>query len=739
MKSKKQGHQLGTFGGVFTPSILTILGVIMYMRANYVLGQAGIFQALLILILAKSITLLTAFSISAVSTNTPVKGGGAYFLISRSLGAEFGGSIGIALFLAQAISIPFYILGFSEALTTTIPSLKIYFNEICMVTAILLFLVSLKGADLAIKVQYLILAFLGLSILSFFSGAFFHFESKTFFSNMSSVYPKSGNTFWGLFAIYFPAVTGIMAGVNMSGDLKDPALSLPRGTIWAVGIGFLVYLLQIILCGGAIERSALIDSPYLSLLRLAPFHLDFLVIIGVFAATISSAFGSFLGAPRILQALARDDLFFFLKPFSKGSKTKDEPRRALWFVLVITLATFWFSGGKNGAQALNLIAAVITMFFLYTYGMTNLAAFIESFSKNPSFRPRFRFFHWTVALAGTLMCFIASFLIDPLAASISIVLIAIIYSFVKKRVLTSTFRDARRGFYFSRVRDNLFRLNAVPHDPKNWHPTILSLSGDPKSRRNLVRYGLWLENNRGILTLSQILVGNYESKRQEREKKLEEIKKFIIENRIDAFPEVVIAPDFLTGLTVSLQSHSIGPLKPNILMLGWTDHVERGTPFFQTMGSAMGLGMSVAVLIDRGIPPEEKENRVIDLWWRGYQNGSLMLILAFLLTRNWEWSRSRIRLLRVVAREVDRKKAWKELEGLSKAARIEAEISIIVSTKEFVDILKDYSAEADTVLLGMKIPESGQEIDYYNKLKIMTEGLPSTLLVASTGEADLLA
>lgn len=739
MKPEKRGHQLGTFGGVFTPSILTILGVIMFMRANFVIGRAGIFQALLILMIAKTITLLTSFSISAISTNTPVKGGGAYFLISRSLGPEFGGSIGLALFLAQAISIPFYLLGFTEALTTTFPALQIYFNEICLTSTILLFLVTFKGADLAVKVQYVILGFLGLSIISFFSGAIFHFDSRILISNTASHYLIPGETFWGLFAIYFPAVTGIMAGVNMSGDLKDPAAALPRGTLWAVGIGLLIYFLQIILCGGAIARNDLIESPYTSLLKLAPFHMEFLVVIGVLAATISSAFGSFLGAPRILQALARDDLFFFLKPFSKGSKEKDEPRRAMWLVLGITLGTVWFSGGKSGGQALNLIAALITMFFLYTYGMTNLAAFIESFSKNPSFRPRFRYFHWTIALAGTVTCFMASFLIDPLAAGISIILIAAIYSYVKKKVLSTNFRDARSGFYFSRVRDNLFRLNALDHDPKNWHPTILVLTGDPQTRWVLVRYGVWMENNRGILILSQILVGDYETRRQEREKKLEEFRKLIDENRLYAFPEVIIAPDFINGLTVSLQSHSIGPLKPNILLIGWTDHLERGVSFFQTLKSAMSLGMSISVLVDKGIQIERSGPKIIDIWWRGYQNGSLMLILAFLMTRNWEWSPAHIRLLRVISREEERAQARKELQVLTQAARIDVEIVILVSGRDFSEILREHSAAADTVFLGMKIPEEGQELEYYKKIKDLVNFLPTTILVSSTGEADLLA
>ena len=233
------GHRFGTFGGVFTPSILTILGVIMFMRAGFVVGQAGILGAVLILLIAKGITLMTSFSIAAISSNMRTQGGGAYFMISRVLGPEFGGGIGAALFFAQALSIPFYLLGFTEALVATFPALAGHEQGVGILCAVILFAIAYLGAGWAIRAQYAILGLLGLSIFVFLGGAAKLFTVDTFLANWEPAYslidslrPEEGSyTFWMVFAIYFPAVTGIMAGVNMSGDLKDPVRSIPRGTL----------------------------------------------------------------------------------------------------------------------------------------------------------------------------------------------------------------------------------------------------------------------------------------------------------------------------------------------------------------------------------------------------------------------------------------------------------------------------------------------------------------------------
>ena len=299
----QKGNQFSTFAGVFTPSILTILGVIMFLRAGYVVGEAGIINTILILCLAEMISLLTAISMSAIATNTPVAGGGAYFLISRALGPQFGGAIGLALFWAQALSVPFYILGFTNSLVASFPSLNTWFIPIAVVTAAILFSVNLISSGLAIRIQYIVMTMLALAIVSFLSGALLLFDPELFQANMGSSYSNDNISFWVVFAIYFPAVTGILAGVNMSGDLKDPARSLVRGTMAAIAVGFIIYLLEILLCGGSQQRSDLQAQPFEILVKNALWGTGFLVMGGVFAATISSAVGSFLGAPRVLQAL----------------------------------------------------------------------------------------------------------------------------------------------------------------------------------------------------------------------------------------------------------------------------------------------------------------------------------------------------------------------------------------------------------------------------------------------------
>jgi amino acid permease len=208
-----QRNQFGAFGGVFTPCILTILGVIMFKRAGFVVGQTGILGAVLILLISKAISFSTALSTSAIATNTEVRGGGAYFLISRVLGPEFGGAIGILLYLAQGLSVPFYILGFSEALVDTIPTLKPYFPFILYITAGTLFVLTYVGASWVIRLQYFILGILVLSIIVFLAGSWLNFSPEIFRSNWQASFTPIDNdinkpnyNFWGTFAIYFPEI-----------------------------------------------------------------------------------------------------------------------------------------------------------------------------------------------------------------------------------------------------------------------------------------------------------------------------------------------------------------------------------------------------------------------------------------------------------------------------------------------------------------------------------------------------
>ncbi|MFC1783235.1 amino acid permease [Planctomycetota bacterium] len=733
-----RSNQLGTFGGVFTPSILTILGVIMFMRTGFLTGQAGVFQMLLILLLAKSITTLTSLSISAVSTNTPVAGGGAYFLISRALGAEFGITIGMALFAAQAISVPFYILGFTEAFIRTYPSMINNFRTVALTTTACLFFISYVGAKWAVKTQYLIMAVLGLSILTLLGGAALHFRTDIFVENWSATHELRSIGFWRVFAIYFPAVTGIMAGVNMSGDLKNPGRSIPLGTLAAVAVGFLIYGIQILLAGGAQTRLQLLEASFETFCNQALFGAGFLVVAGVFAATFSSALGSFLGAPRILQAVSRDKILRPLNFFSLGSIRGDEPHRALTLTLGITFAIILWAGKDTQGGAFDILAAVVAMFFLYTYGMVNLAAFIESFAENPSFRPRFKYCHWFFSLLGAAGCGITAFLINFKAAAAAAAILALLYVYLRRKVLQVRFGDARWGFFYSRLRDNMLRLARMPLHSKNWRPTVLVLVGSPETRRTMAMYALWIGEERGLVILSRVIVGELNERVKLRKSAVDQLNDFLEENQFEALSTVVVCRSLDEGLTVLLQGHAIGPLGPNIVMMGWPSDSERFTSFVQHLFSIRLLGLSVILFNDKGLPPN-RTNRRIDIWWRGRENGFLMVLLAHLLTLNWEWSKAKIRLLRLIENEEGRQPATQALDEMVKAARVDAEVQIIVSEDTFREVVHRHSGNASTVMLGFNAPEEKEVQTFQDNFEAILSELPTTLLVCSAGEADLLA
>ncbi len=745
--SLNEKNQFGTFGGVFTPAILTILGVIMFMRANFVVGQAGIIGAITILLIAKSITFTTSFSIAAISTNLRVRGGGSYFLISRVLGAEFGGAIGIALFFALALSVPFYILGFTEALVLSFPALTPHFLVIALTAAVILFTIAFFGAGWAIKTQYVIMSFLFLAIFAFLAGAIQDFSIENFRQNLFPDYTsrnpadtlERSYSYWIIFAIYFPAVTGIDAGVNMSGDLKDPGLSIPKGTFAAVGIGFLVYLLQILLGGGAWSRADLVTKPFDLLQENAIFGWSILVVLGVIAATVSSALGSYLGAPRVLQAVSRDRIIRFLFYFAKGAKKGDEPQRALLLTFAITIAVLLWSGNQPGGAALNAVAAVITMFFLYSYGMINLAAFIEDYGDNPSFRPSFQYFHWSTALVGALGCLTVSFLVNWLAACIAVILIVLMLWYIKTRHLKARFGDARRGFVYQSFRDNLIRLERMAEDPKNWRPNVIVFSGIPESREALTTYALWIAARRGIVYLANVMVGEFSELAPRRAGAMSQLSSFCQEKDIEAFPVVVAADDLEQGVTMLLQATTIGPVHPNLAIFGLTKQHQNLSSFLNQLQTAQTLGKSILLLSGDHLPhPNPNFDKRIDIWWRGQKNGDLMILVAYLLTENWEWGNAKIRILRMVENEKGREPAQEALKELIELARVEAIPQIIVSKEPFEDVLSIYSHDATCTILGFEIPEAGDEDGWHNTCQRIMKKIPTVIMVNSQGGEKLL-
>ncbi len=731
------GNRFGTFSGVFTPSILTIFGLIMFMRANQVIGVSGIRASMIILTMASGITFLTGLSIGGISSNTPIKGGGAYFLISRVLGPGFGTAIGLALFLAQALSVPFYILGFIESVVATFPLLESAFLPLCLAVLGVLFIMAWIGAGWVIKLQYGILAILACAIIAFLAGAALNFDPAYFRANLSDNFDAQRG-FWKMFALYFPAVTGIMAGVNMSGDLKNPGRSIPLGTLAAVIVGYLVYAAQILLCGGMAAREELIATPYLLLVNNALFGFGWLVTAGVFMATISSAIGSNLGAPRVLQAVGRDRALRILAPFARGTACGDEPRRALIATLLLGAGTLLLFGRGGAGAGLNMVAEIVTMVFLYTYGMTNLAAFVERFGGNPSFRPRFRFFHWSTALAGAIACVWVAFMINFIAALLALVFIAVLFVLVQRREMTAAYGDARRGFVYAQVSNNLAKLASMPIHPKNWRPTILVLSGNPHQRAALVLHARWLGQKSGIVSLLNVVVGRRETQMHEYEQAVRQLDQFRQEHDRTIFPEVVLVNDFDTDLAVILQSYSIGPIKPNIVLMGWPQNAQRLAPYFRHLQTIMDFGKSIVIYI-AGQDAQDRQPQRIDIWWKGRRNGSLMIILAHLLTLNSVWCRCRLRLLRQVATPEDVAEDKQEMEWILHEARIQGDIQVAVSSEPFRQVLKKYSTDADLLILGLERLDENAQQAYFTNTEELLKQMPSAMLVYSSGEADLMA
>ncbi len=733
--NKEGRHQFGTFEGVFTPSILTTFGVVIFLRATYVTGVAGAWRAVLILLLAKSITTITTSSLGAIATSMKVRGGGVYYLVSRVLGPTLGGGIGLALYAAQTTSIAFYTLGFVESLTATIPDLQGWQSATGLISVLLMFGLAYFGTEWAMRVQYLIMAILGLSIVSFLGGAWALFSPVRFWDNWSAVWTGSQNGvawshgFWDTFAIYFPAVTGVVAGINMSGDLKNPGRSLTVGTFASILVSGLVYLLQIVLWAGAAPRLDLIGRPYLVMYEGALFGWGKVITAGVFAATISSAVGRIVGAPRVLQAIGRDGILEWLRPFGRGSGPTDEPRAAVVGTgVLVTGIMLWAEMAGGSAGALNLVAETMSMVFLYTFGMINLAAFVEGFGANPSFRPRFRLFHWSLSLVGAVLCVGVAFLIEWRAAAAALVGLAGLFWFLQRRTLQVTFGDAQRGFLFSTVRRQLLRLQDYPEDARNWRPTILVFTGNPKTRRTLVRFAEWFEADRGIVYLAHIVIGRLPEQTAHRLAALRHLREFCRTSNLPAFPMVIVAPDLPSGVQNILQLAGSGMISPNLALFGWPSTPAGDPVLARHLVAASNLGYSFILIDGHGLSAARPGQR-IDLWWRGRENGDLMLMLAFLLTRSPHWQGAHLFLHRIVKHPDGIAPARHDLEALLDQRHIEATPEILVSDAPFAEVLRDHSAGADLVFLGIEPPAPKDVPVWFARQRTLLSPAHTTIMV----------
>lgn len=717
--------RFGTFAGVLTPNLLTILGLILFLRSGWVVGQAGLVGALMIVLLSNLITLFTGFSLSAIATSMKVRTGGNYYLISRSLGLEIGGAIGVPLFLSQAISVAFYIIGFTEALRA-LPAFQAYDAQLISTGIVLGFaVIAYLGADFALRIQYVVLVALGMALLSFYAGGWGTITTPTWQPNYTE-----GFSFWQVFAIFFPAVTGITVGASMSGDLKDPAKSIPRGTLGAILITALVYITTIVWLSLHATPDELIAN---NLIMQEIARWPFFILLGVWSATLSSALGSIVAAPRVLQALAYDRVAPRWMAAQLGSKT--EPRMAVLLTTAITLLVIWMGD-------LNFVAPIITMFFLNTYGMTNLAAAIETLVGNPSYRPRFNT-HWSISLLGALGCYAAMFLINPFATIIAIVISYSIYFYLERRTIQHTWGDVRSGIWLTLARVALLGLEEQEWHIKNWRPNILVFTGQPHNREQLVEVADWLSVGRGIVTFYQLLVGKPDQMASQtlRERARNQIRTYIQQRAMTAFAEVDVVANFHTGALTAAQTYGIGNLKANTVLMGWSGTPEGRATQFRLLRDLTLVGKSV-LLYSYNAHRAHGKRKIIDIWWTGRNaNGALALLLAHIIRQHPAWRQTTIRLLRVVTSEEGKAQTEMYMAQLLEEVRVRATPIVIVEpdrSRSFHTIVTEQSATADLVVLGVAVPKDDEEAVYAEQLNDLLAQIGTALLISSPWDETVL-
>ena len=708
----KQG-QLGTFFGVFLPCVLTILGVILYIRLGWITGHLGLFKIWLLITLATSITFITGLSVATLATNMRVGGGGSYFMISRALGLEAGAAIGLPLFVGKALGVAFYIVGFAESLQIFMPETGLAY--IGTVVLLLLTAVALFSTDLAARSQLVVFVMIVISLLALV------FSQPIVSPPDLPAASLEALTFWAAFAIFFPAVTGIEAGVGLSGNLKKPGVSLPLGVIAAVAASYMIYMAVPWLMLQLAEPELLRSDP-LIMRELVPHTAYF--YCGLWGAALSSALVSLLAAPRTLQQLARDGVVpAFL---GRGASRDDTPRTATLLTFSIALAGVWLGG-------LNDIAKALSMFFLTTYGLLNLAAALEGILDNPSWRPTFRV-SWWISLAGAVISFTVMFFLDVVAASVATMVGFGIYFWMHKRHLNRRWEDVRTGLWLFLTRTLLYRLRDYVPGLENWRPHLLVFTGAPTRHWHLVELAEALSHKRGILTLATMIP---DSASEENAELLEQSLNQVFEkHHVTALTRVHRTPHLLTGMRHMIEYYGVGPLKPNTIMLSHTEHLDHRHDFaeliIQTCREERNLILTRESRRHLDIPSA----RQIDIWWSGNKRKlGFMLAIAYLMQHSPRWSDTEIRIHIVLHPGQPHEPLEANLNQLLANDRLEARLTTWDSSPEqsLFDHIRRVSGESEVVIMGMRAPGDNEPLDtyadYYGHLRDQLPDSPLSILV----------
>eukprot|EP01084_Bolivina_argentea_P066428 121081_1 len=584
---RKNTKKFGTFDGVLARCLLCIWGVIMYLRTGWIVGNAGVLETTFIMILASSITTLTSLSLSAIVTNGEVKSGGYYYIISRSLGPSFGGVIGILFAFANCISVAMYLTGFAETLVAlfdnNITGTGYDIQLFAEISLVLIFIISFRGVGSVIKFDMVLLVFLLISLVIFFIGTFttqkndvdgfIGYNKHTFKINFYSAYEK-GENFVTVFSIFFPAVTGEMAGANISGNLRNPSYSIPLGTLSAIFISTFVYIIIAWILGASCDRDGLLNDNML-MSEIALFMP--LMIVGIFSSTLSSGMSCFVGAPRIFQAVCKDNLFPSLKYFAKTRESDDEPIRCYFIGFFICFLAI-LSGD------INAIAPIITNFFLVTYALMNYSCFQWSLTRSPGWRPTFKYFNKWISLFGCLECIAFMFFIDYFMALITLIIGVAMYKYIEYIDPKVNWGTASEAIIYKNTCNTLLKYQQCDwNHAKIQKPNFFLLNtNNVNDITDCYQIADMLNYAEGLIIVGNVLVGDHKDvhllnkfiksrDNKHKHRYIENVPQHIMENTLI---ESVIANTFTDGCRILFQTAGMSVIRPNVIIIKYSENIN---------------------------------------------------------------------------------------------------------------------------------------------------------------------
>jgi hypothetical protein len=546
--------------------------------------------------------------------------------------------------------------------------------------------------------------------------------------------PESDVGFWEAFAIFFPAVTGFSQGVAMSGDLRSPSRSITRGTFAAIGFSTVVYLAVIVLLAGTTPAARLADETTTIMGDLSV--VTWTMLVGVLAATLSSALASTLGGPRVLQRLGEDRVLPRLETFAVGAGPSNNPRRALGLCVVIALITVM-------AGDLNAIAPIISMFFLATYGLINYATYYEIRAGSTSFRPRFRWYDRRASLAGTLACGGAIVAINPLAGALAALVLLALFNYLRHRDVPDRWIDSAGSHHFTRTRHHIHSLAAEPDARRDWRPSILAfVPRDPTSRRRMVTIASWLEGDSGFLTAVRIIEGSGPRLRRQGREIEEDLAAEVADITPTAFSRVLVVSDTEAGVQALVQSHGLGPMRANLTMFGVGDlrgSDEDRKAYSTMLQNCVRFGTNVAVLNVRDDAWSRFEatpaaDRSIGLWWSDDQAGQLITLLGWLCQRHHDWAGASIIVHVPIQVDTDGPAEAARVAQVLDDGRIEATVRVVEATPA---ALTTALAEATLAFAPLRVRRGLATGPFETPLGMLVESLPLAVMILPSEEVEL--